>query len=66
MRKQLWAMDLKDALAKRPALSKAAYRRRLRALLKSPSARAVAAADANGLYKVCEEVLRKRGAASRG
>ena len=66
LRKQLRAMDLKDALAKRPPLRKAAYRRRVRALLKSPSARAVAAAIANGLYKVCEEVVRKRGAASRG
>ena len=66
LRKQLRAMDLKDALAKRPPLSKAAYRRRVRALLKSPKAQAVAAADANGLHKVCKEVVQKRGAASRG
>ena len=66
LRRQLRALDLKDALAKRRPLSKAAYRRRVRAVCRSPKAKAAAAAYANGLYKVCQEVVKKKGAASRG
>lgn len=65
LRRQLRALDLQDALAKRTPLSKTAYRRRVRAVCRSPKAKAVAAAYANGLCKVCKEVVQKKGAASR-
>ena len=65
LRRQLRALDLKDALAKRRPLSKAAYRRRVRGACRSPKAKAVAAAYAHDLHRVCKEVVRKKGAASR-
>jgi hypothetical protein len=65
LRRRLRALDLKDALAKRKPLSKTAYRRRVRAVCRSPEAKAVAAACANGLVRVCKEVVSKKGAASR-
>lgn len=66
LRRQLRALDLKDALAKRRPLNKTAYRRRVRAVCRSPKAKAAAAAFANGLLRVCKEVVKKKGAASRG
>ena len=65
LRRQLRALDLKDAIAKRRPLSKTAYRRRVRAVCRSPKAKAVAAAFANDLHRVCKEVVRTKGAASR-
>ena len=66
LRKELRALDLKDANARRPPVSKAAYRQRVRAVCRSPKAQEVAAACANGLVRVCKEVVKKKGAASRG
>ena len=65
LRRQLRALDFQDAIAKRRPLSKPAYRRRVRAVCRSPKAKAVAAAFANDLHRVCKEVVRKKGAASR-
>ena len=66
LRKQLRAMDLRDAIAKRPLLTKVAYRERIRRLCASQKAQRVASNIALGLRKTCKEVKLKRGAASRG
>ena len=66
LRKQLRALDLRDAVAKRPVLGKTAYRARVRAVCKSARAQQKAANIANGLKKVCKIVLAKKGAASGG
>ena len=66
LRKRLRAMDLADAVAKRRVLSKAQYTARVKRVLKSKKLQSVAAACARGLRKVCAEVVRKQGAATRG
>ena len=52
--------------AKRPVLGKTAYKARVRALLKTRKANLKAAAFARGFRRVCQEVLRKKGARARG
>ena len=64
LRKQLRARDLKDALAKRSALGKIAYRARVRAILKSRKAKKVASNCVNCLKRVCRKVIQKKGAHS--
>ena len=59
-------MDLQDAVASRPVLGKAAYKQRMRNVLKSKKAQQVAANCATSLKKTCKEVAQKKGAASRG
>jgi hypothetical protein len=59
-------MDLKDALAKKPVLGKAAYRRRVRSVCSSREAQRVAKSCVLGLRKVCKEIVAKKGAATRG
>jgi hypothetical protein len=66
LRKALLARDLSDAVAKRPVLDKAAYSQRVRAVCRSQRAQAVAAACAKSLRKTCAEVIRNKGAATRG
>ena len=66
LRRKLRAMDLADAIAKRPVLGKTAYTLRVKRVLKTKKAQSVAAACAKGLRKVCREVLKKKGAASSG
>ena len=66
LRKKVRAMDLKDATAKRPVLSKVQSRARVRRVLKSTKARNVAIETVKGLKKTCRELLKKRGAATRG
>ena len=66
LRKTLRARDLKDAVLKKKVLSKAAYRARVRQVLRTKKAQGVAAACAKGLRKVCLEVVRKKGAATSG
>ena len=65
LRKRLRALDLKDMVAKRPPMGKLAYRVRVRAVCRTRKAQRVDAACARGLRKVCREVIRKGGAASR-
>ena len=65
LRKRLRALDLKDMVAKRPPMGKLAHRVLVRAVCRSRKAQRVAAACARGLRKVCREVIRKGGAASR-
>ena len=43
-----------------------AYKARLRAVLRSKKTQGVAGRIAAGLLKVCKEVVKKKGAASRG
>ena len=66
LRRKLRALDLKDAVAKRPVLGKMAYKSRVRSVCSSQQAQRVAKACARGLRKVCEEVVRNKGAATRG
>ena len=65
LRRRLRSKDLEDAAAKKRPLTKLQYRQRIRALCQSARAQQVASACAKGLRKVCEEVVRKKGAASR-
>ena len=51
---------------KRPALSKASYTERIKAVLRSRASQQVAKGCALGLRKVCQEAIAKRGAATRG
>ena len=66
LRKKLRSLDLKDAVAKKPTLGKAAYISRVRRLVKTKAAQTVAANCAKSLRKVCREVVQKKGAASSG
>ena len=66
LRRHLRALDLQDAVAKRPVLGKTAYRERVRRVLHTKKATRVARNCTLGLAKVCREVLRKTGAATRG
>ena len=53
------ALDLKDAIAKQPILSKSAYRERVHHVPKSKQAQTSAANCALGLRKVSKEVVQK-------
>lgn len=66
LRKELRMADLKDLVAKRPALGKIAYRRRVKNICRSQRAQRVARNIALGLKRVCREVVKKKGAATRG
>ena len=64
MRKQLRAMDLKDAMAKRPVLGKTAYKARVRSLARSRKLQSVASSQTLLMKKVCREVVRRKGEAT--
>ena len=66
LKTKLRRMDLADLRAKRPVPGRTAYVARVRSLLRSQKAKAVAAAHVRSLRKTCREVIRKRGAATRG
>ena len=59
-------MDLKDAVAKRRPLGKMTYRAHVLVLCRSSRGKTVASKCFGGLRKVCQEVVSKKGAASRG
>jgi len=59
-------MDLKDAIAKRPVLSKSAYRDRVRRVLRSVKFQRIARNCALGLRKVCKQVQLNKGSATKG
>ena len=65
LRGRLRARDLDDLKRGRPSLGKTAYKRRVKALLRTKKAQAVAKAKFKAFQKVCLEVVRKRGAAAR-
>ena len=64
LRRKLRLMDLDDAVKKRPVLGKTAYKARVRSVVKSKKAQAVGAAQAKLMRRVCQEVVRKKGAAT--
>ena len=64
VRRQLRLKDLEDLEKKRAHLSKAAYVRRLKALLRRKKAQRVAGACARKLRAACLEVVRNKGAAA--
>ncbi len=66
LRKKLRSMDLEDLRMGRPLVTKTGLRTRVRALCRSDSARGVGSRCALGLRRVCQEVVRLRGAATRG
>ena len=66
IRQRMRSMDLADLAAKRPALSKTAYKARLVRLLRTQRAKEVAARTMGNLRKACMEVRANGGAASRG
>ena len=66
LRKKLRGMDLADAVAQRPVLGKMAFRERVRRVVRTKKAQEVATNCAKGLRKVCCEVIRKRGNATKG
>ena len=65
LRRALRLRDLRDLRLGRPPLGKTAYKARVKAVLRSKKAQAVAKAKFNRFKKVCQEVVRKKGAASR-
>ena len=66
LRRHLLTLDLKDAKANKRSLDKAAYRRRVRKICSSSKANAVASNIAKSFRKTCAEVVRVKGAATRG
>ena len=66
LRRQLLQEDLADLSAGRPPLEYRAYLARVRRINRSARARRVAGKCAQGLLKVCREVVAKGGAATRG
>ena len=64
LKRKLRKMDLQDILQKRPVLGKTAYKARVRSVLASKKAQEIAATYARGFRKVCQTVVKKRGAAS--
>ena len=64
LKKKLRAMDLKDALAKRPVLGKMAYRARVLRVIKSKKSQLTAKNIFAGFKRVCRLVIKKKGAAS--
>ena len=66
LRRRLRQLDLADLVAKRAPLGRTAWIRRMENVCKSQRACRVAAKCAGGLRKVCKEIIKKQGAASRG
>lgn len=66
LQKRLRAMDLADLQHGRSVMGKAAYRERVRRLVRSNKAKVVAGKCMAGFRKVCREVVAKKGAATQG
>ena len=66
LRKRLRALDLADAVAGRPVLSKRAYTQRVRRVLKSDKAQTSAKNIAKRFRKTCRAVIQAGGAAVDG
>ena len=63
---RLRAIDLADAVAKRPVLNKTAYKARVRRVIKSVRSQTVAGNYAKGLRGTCKRVVAAKGAAVKG
>lgn len=66
LRRRLRAMDLADLSARRAPVQKFTLKTRVRNLLQTQQAKRVAGNCASGLRRVCQEVIRLHGAATRG
>ena len=66
LRRKLRFLDLDDLMKGRPPATKAKLRARVRAICASQRAKTVARNCVVGLRRVCMEVIRKRGQATRG
>ena len=66
LRKHLRKLDLADLVAKRKPLTPVQYRARVRSVIKSAKSKQVARNCMRGLRKVCSEVVRNGGRASKG
>ena len=66
LKKELRRLDLQDLKSGRGVLGKTAYKARVRAVLKKKKTQQVAAHYSSQLYSACREVIRKKGAATRG
>ena len=64
LKRKLRHMGLQDILQNRPVLGKMAYRARVRSILQTKKAQEIAATYAKRLRKVCQVVVKKKGAAS--
>ena len=65
LRRRLRVLDLNDLQNGREPMGKTAYKKRIKVVLRSAKAQAVARAKFKAFKKVCMEVARKHGAASR-
>ena len=66
LRRRLLKMDLADLANGAPVLGQLAYRERIKRICRSQDAQRAAGNYARGLRKVCKEVLKKKGEATRG
>ena len=66
LRRELQVRDLQDLHAKQAALTKDAYKNRVRNLLQTKRTQRTTARFATDLLKVCKEVKKEGGAAARG
>ena len=66
LRRELVALDLKDLKNRRPALGKAAFKRRVRNLCRTQRAKVVAQRIAKSWRKTCVAVVAAGGAAVKG
>lgn len=66
LKKELRRLDLQDLKRGRGVLGKTAYRARVRVVLKKKKTQQVAARLSGQLYSACKEVIKKKGAATRG
>ena len=66
LRRRLRAMDLADLSARRAPVPKCTLKTRVRNLLQTQPAKRVVGKCASGLRRVCREVVRLHGAATRG
>ena len=65
LRRELRRRDLEDLRLKRAPLNKAEYEQRVKQVLRTTKAQNVAKAKFRNFKKVCQEVVRKKGAMSR-
>ena len=65
LRRELRKKDLEDLKNRRPALGKLAYKKRVRNFMRSKRVQDKAKAFARDIIRVCKEVVKKKGHASR-
>lgn len=66
LKKELRRLDLQDLRSGRGVLGKTAYKARVRLVLKRKKTQQIATAFSGQLYSACKEVIKKKGAATRG